>query len=68
MKMGKINRQDINEKEIKKNNVDKTTTKAMDKYTTFALFGLDNRTNGSYDSGNADSIMVVSIDNKTKER
>lgn len=67
MKMGKINRQDINEKEIKKNDVDKTTTKAMEKYTTFALFGLDNRTNGTYDSGNADSIMVVSIDNKTKE-
>ena len=67
MKMGKINRQDINENEIKKNKVDKSTTKAMEKYTTFALFGLDNRENGTYDSGNADTIMVVSIDNKTKE-
>lgn len=67
MKMGKINRQEIKETDIRKNEVDKTTTEAMEKYTTFALFGLDNRTNGTYDSGNADTIMVVSIDNKTKE-
>ena len=67
MKMGKIQRHEIKEVEVVKNKVDNTTTTAMDKYTTFALFGLDNRTNGSYDSGNADTIMVVSIDNKTKE-
>lgn len=67
MKMGKIQRHEIKETEVVKNEIDKTTTTAMDKYTTFALFGLDNRTKGSYDSGNADTIMVVSIDNKTKE-
>ena len=67
MKMGKIQRHEIKETEVVKNKVDKTTTTAMEKYTTFALFGLDNRTNGSYESGNADTIMVVSIDNKTKE-
>lgn len=39
----------------------------MGKYTTVALLGLDNRSNGSYESGNADSIIIASIDNDTKE-
>ena len=36
-------------------------------YTNIALFGLDNRSSSSYSSGNSDSIMVVSINNTTKE-
>lgn len=36
-------------------------------YTTIALFGVDNRSNGNYDTGNSDSIMIVSINNDTKE-
>ena len=36
-------------------------------YTNIAIFGLDNRSGGNYDSGNSDVIMIASIDNKTKD-
>lgn len=36
-------------------------------YTNIAVFGLDNRDETSYDSGNSDVIMVASINNETKE-
>ena len=36
-------------------------------YTNIAIFGLDNRGNGKYDSGNSDVIMIASINNDTKE-
>lgn len=36
-------------------------------YTNVALFGLDNRSTNNYASGNSDTIMVVSIDNETKD-
>ena len=38
-----------------------------DRYTTIALFGVDNRSNGNYKSGNSDVIMIARIDNETKE-
>lgn len=39
----------------------------MEEYTNIALFGLDNRSGSNYNSGNSDSIMIASINNKTKE-
>ena len=36
-------------------------------YTNIAIFGLDNRSGGNYDSGNSDVIMIASINNKTKD-
>ncbi|MCC8168305.1 MAG: LCP family protein [Clostridiales bacterium] len=36
-------------------------------YTNIALFGIDNRSSSNYDSGNSDTIMVLSINNETKE-
>lgn len=36
-------------------------------YTNIAVFGLDNRDETSYDSGNSDVIMIASINNETKE-
>ncbi len=36
-------------------------------YTTLALFGIDNRSTGTFETGNSDCIMVLSIDNATKE-
>lgn len=39
----------------------------MDNYTTIALFGLDNRSNGNLSKGNSDVIMIASINNKTHE-
>lgn len=39
----------------------------MEKYTTIALFGLDNRSNGNLSKGNSDVIMLASINDKTHE-
>lgn len=36
-------------------------------YTTIALFGLDNRSNGNLSKGNSDVIMIASINNDTHE-
>ncbi len=41
--------------------------KALKGYTTFALFGLDNRSSGSFESGNSDTMIIVSLNNKTDE-
>lgn len=43
------------------------TLDTLEGYTNIALFGLDNRSNGKYDRGNSDVIMIASINNKTKE-
>lgn len=51
-------------KNIDKNDVDSELLKG---YTCIALFGVDNRSNGNYKSGNSDSIMVACINNETKE-
>lgn len=37
----------------------------MKGYTTVALFGLDNRSNGKLSKGNSDVIMIANIDNDT---
>lgn len=39
----------------------------LEGYTNIALFGLDNRKGGNYDTGNSDTIMIASINNETKE-
>lgn len=39
----------------------------MEKYTTVALFGLDNRSNGNLSKGNSDVIIIASINDKTHE-
>ncbi len=39
----------------------------MKGYTNIALFGLDNRESGSYDTGHSDTIIVASIHNETRE-
>ncbi len=43
------------------------TKENLEGYTNIALFGLDNRGSGNYETGNSDTIMIASIDNKTKE-
>lgn len=58
---------EIAEEELSINELDEETQDILDGYTNIALFGLDNRSNGSYKSGNSDSIMIVSINNDTKE-
>lgn len=39
----------------------------MQGYTTVALFGLDNRSNGNLSKGNSDVIIIASINNDTHE-
>lgn len=65
LKVGLINWDDL--KNLKTNNLDEETQDLLDDYTTIALFGVDNRSTGNYDSGNSDSIMICSINNNTKE-
>lgn len=43
------------------------TIEVLEGYTNIALFGLDNRSQGNYDKGMSDVIMIASINNKTKE-
>lgn len=65
LKLGKISWDDL--KNLRVNKLDKETEQLLEGYTNIALFGVDNRSNGNYDSGNSDSIMICSINNKTKE-
>ena len=50
------------------NELTKETLEVMDEYTNIALFGLDTRQAGSLGKGNrSDTIMIASINNKTKD-
>ena len=43
------------------------TDAMLDGYTAIAFFGVDNRSNGNFDSGNSDTIMLCNINNYTKQ-
>ncbi len=66
-KFGKVNWDKINMDDIEVNNLDTETEELLSNYTTLALFGVDNRSNGDLDTGNSDTIILVSINNDTKE-
>lgn len=66
-KFGKVNWDNINMDKLESNNLDSATEEVLSNYTTIALFGVDNRSSGNLDSGNSDTIMLVSINNDTKE-
>ena len=59
------NKEDIEKTE--KNELSKETQEIQAGYTTVAIFGLDNRSNGNFNSGNSDVIILASINNDTKE-
>ncbi len=68
-KLNKIQRDDTfvpDEVEVNED-IQSETLEAMDNFETIAVFGLDNRSNGKLSSGNSDVIIVVTIDNETKE-
>ena len=65
LKFGKLDFSAI--KNIATNSLDSDTRELLSGYTTIAFFGVDNRSNGNYESGNSDSIMICSINNDTKE-
>lgn len=57
----------IEAKNLKQNDLTVETQETLEKYTTLALFGLDNRANGDFARGNSDVIIIASINEKTKE-
>ena len=66
MTFGKINFGDLKDAGIN-DDLSDAALESMDGYVNIALFGLDNRTNGNYNTGNSDSIMIASINEDTKE-
>lgn len=66
-KFNMMNRVDLNKENIQSQTLDVETQEKLEDYTDIALFGLDNRETGNYSWGNSDVIMVVSINNNTKE-
>ena len=67
IKLNKLNNTgDLDEDKLNIN-IDAKTQELLDGYTNIALFGIDNRSTGKYESGNSDSIMIASINNDTKE-
>jgi len=52
---------------IEVNDVTGETADLFEGNTTIALFGLDNRAQGTYSTGNSDVIIVLNIDNDTNE-
>lgn len=66
-KLDKIDRQDMDKEKIEVNDITEDTIATLKGYTTIAVFGLDNRTPGTYTNGNSDVIMVMAINNDTKE-
>lgn len=68
MKFGRANwDESFTAMDVEVNELTDETMEIMNNYTTIALFGVDNRSNGNYSSGNSDSIMVAAINNETKE-
>lgn len=65
LKLGLINFTDLTN--FAQNNLDAESREMLSGYTNIACFGVDNRSNGDYDTGNSDSIIIVSINNDSKE-
>lgn len=66
-KLDKINTKTLDSSKIGKSDVSAETQKTFEGYTTIACFGLDNREQGVYETGNSDTIMIMNINNDTKE-
>lgn len=66
-KLSQIDRDEIPKEELKINELNETTKELLKGYTNIAVFGLDNRANGTLDTGNSDVIMIASINNDSKE-
>lgn len=64
-KIGMISWDDLGS--IGTNELSDETEELLEGFTTFAIFGVDNRKVGKYESGNSDSIIICAIDNDTKE-
>lgn len=66
VKLTKISKDRTSMKDVEVNeDISAESQAIMEDYTTIALFGLDNRSNGDLASGRSDVIMLASINNKT---
>lgn len=66
--VGKINFNSFKEDEAGINNdLSAESKQILGDYTNVAFFGLDSRSEGDYEGGQSDVIMIASIHNKTKE-
>lgn len=66
--VGKINFNSFDEENAGINeDLSNESLEYLEGYTNIALFGLDNRSEGSYKSGQSDTIIVASINDETKE-
>ncbi len=59
--------EDVDESKIAVNDIEEETLVEFEGYETIAVFGLDNRDLDYYDFGNTDVIMILNINNDTKE-
>ena len=66
-KLNLINTQELDQTKIAAGDISQETEAVFSGYTTIAIFGLDNRETGVYTAGNSDMIMVMNINNDTKE-
>ena len=66
-KLNLLNKKELDQSKVGKNEVSEETEQTFKGNTTIALFGLDNREQGVYDTGNSDVIMIMNINNDTKE-
>lgn len=68
LKLSRIEKNEVPLENIEINEeISEEAQQIMEQYTTIALFGLDNRSNGNLSSGRSDVIMIASINNDTKE-
>lgn len=70
--VSKLNRINRPENEIMdlvevNDDMEQEVLEVTESFRTIAVFGLDNRSNGNFDSGNSDVIIIVTINNKTQE-
>lgn len=66
-KLDLINNTPLDANKIGRNELSDESRKVYEGYTTIAMFGLDNRKQGIYTTGNSDVIMIMNIDNDTKK-
>ena len=66
-KLNLLDTRALDDSQVEKGDLDEETQVTLSGYTDIALFGLDNRSTGDYDTGNSDVIMIISINNDTKE-
>ncbi len=57
----------ITTEDVVNTDLDESTQQVLKGYTNVAVFGLDNRSNGNFENGNSDMIMIASINNDTQE-